>query len=121
MKNIITFMLTVTVWIVIKIASDLSLVDFINNSFLVGIISLLAGACIVIFRSGFLSIFFQGFRVMNSFIAPRSNAMERAEQLVAEDERWQNFKIKYSSQVAVSALWIGFSSITVSLIGLALY
>ncbi|MEH7306629.1 DUF3899 domain-containing protein [Neobacillus drentensis] len=121
MKKLIPFLLTTLVWIVIKKAADLSLVDLINHSFLAGIISLLAGACFVIFQSGFLSLFFHGFRTLGSFATPRSRAMERVDQLVSEDEGWQHFKNKLAGQMALSSFLIGFSSIAVSLVGLVLY
>ena len=121
MKKLIPFLLTILVWIVIKKAADLSQVDFINHSFLVGIISLSAGACFVIFQSGFLSLFFRGFRTIGTFASHKSRAMERADQLVSEDEGWQRFKNKLAGQLALSACLIGFSSIAVSLVGLVLY
>jgi len=121
MKKLIPFLLTILVWIVIKKGADLSQVDFINHSFLVGIISLSAGACFVIFRSGFLSLFFKGFRMLGSFAAPKSRAMERADQLVSEDEGWQRFKNKLTGQLALSTFLIGCSSLAVSLVGLVLY
>jgi hypothetical protein len=121
MKKLIVVGFISIVWIVIKIAAALSLVEFINHSFLVGMISLLAGACFVIFRSGFLTLFFQGFRTIGSFVTPKSSAMERADQLVSEDEGWQDFKHKMSRQLALSAFLLGISSIAVSLVGLFLY
>jgi hypothetical protein len=121
MKKIIAFLLIILVWIVIKNASDLSQVDFINRSFLVGIISLLVGSCFIIFQSGFLSLFFQGFRAIGSLVSPKSRAMERTDQLVSEDEGWQNFRKEFSGPLAMSSFLIGFSSIAVSLVGLVLY
>jgi hypothetical protein len=121
MKKLVVFGFISLVWIGIKIVSGFSLVDFINHSFLVGIISILTGACFVIFRSGFLTLFFQGFRTIGAFVVPKSRAMERADQLVAEDKGWQHFKNKMSRQLALYAFLLGFSSIAVSLVGLVFY
>ena len=121
MKNMMVFLLFVLAWIGVKIISSLTLVAFINQSFLVGIISLLVGACFVIFKSGFLTLFFKGFRVMGSMAAPKSRAMARVDQVIEEDEGWQSFNRRFTGRLANIALLIGFSSLTVSLLGLALY
>lgn len=121
MKKIGAFLLFILVWIGLKGVSNLSLVDFINRSFLIGLIALLLGACFLIMQSGFLSLFLEGFKRIGSFVTPKSRAMERTEQLIKEDAGWQSFKRKISVNVAIYAFLIGFSSITVSLIGLVFF
>jgi hypothetical protein len=121
MKKMMFFLFCILVWVGFKVASNLSLIDFINYSFLFGIIVLLVGACFIIFQSGFLSLFFEGFRMIGSFAAPKSRAMARADKIIQKDEGWQSSKRKFTSLLAILALLVGFSSITVSLFGLFLY
>jgi hypothetical protein len=120
MKKLVAFLLFILVWIGLKVVSNLSLVDFINQSFLVGMIALLIGACFVIFQSGFLSLFFEGFKRIGSFVTPKSRAMERTNRLIEEDAGFQSFKKNLSKNVVIWAFLIGFSSITVSVIGMVL-
>jgi uncharacterized membrane protein YesL len=121
MKKMVIFLLIILAWIGVKISSNLTLVEFINQSFLLGIISLLVGACFIILKSGFLSLFFKGFRVIGSMAAPKSRAMARTNQLIEEDEGWQSFNRRFTGKIANIALLIGFSSMTVSLACLVLY
>ncbi|WP_251550986.1 DUF3899 domain-containing protein [Neobacillus muris] len=121
MKKAMVFLLFILIWIGVKAASGLSLVDWINQSFLVGIISLLVWAIMVIFQSGFLSLFFKGFRIIGSMAAPKPRAMERTDQLVEADHRFQSFKKAMAAKLVVLAFLIGSSSIAVSICGLILY
>ncbi|NHM31716.1 DUF3899 domain-containing protein [Neobacillus terrae] len=120
-KKVVCFLLLLIFWFYIKAAGYVTLLEWINQSFLVGIAALMAGACMVIFKSGFLTLFFQGFRTIGSFITPKSNAMERAEALLNEDELIIDFKKSFASKAAFFAFLLGASSITVSIIGLIFY
>ncbi|WP_042460302.1 DUF3899 domain-containing protein [Neobacillus dielmonensis] len=121
MKKVITFLLFIFIWIGVKAVSGLSLVEWINQSFLVGIISLLVWAMMVIFRSGFLSLFFKGFRIIGSTIAPKPRAMEQTDRLIEADQNYQSFKKTVIANLAILMFLAGFSSITVSVFGLILY
>ncbi|WP_462408650.1 DUF3899 domain-containing protein [Neobacillus sp. Marseille-QA0830] len=121
MKKLMVFLLFIMMWIGVKIASGISLVDWINQSFLVGIISLLVWAMMVIFQSGFLSLFFKGFRIIGTMMAPKPRAMERTDRLIEEDHGYQSFKKSLTTKLSLLTFLIGFSSIIVSICGLIVY
>ncbi|MGG5254353.1 DUF3899 domain-containing protein [Neobacillus sp. SM06] len=120
MKHAFVYLLGILIWFIYKIAAKMSLVDWINASFLAGLICFIIASSFFIFKSGFLTNFFVGFRRIQLFAFPKSNAMERAEELIQKDEILQDFKNKFIHKIIVLSFLIGCSSITVSLIGLAL-
>ncbi|MEN8700470.1 DUF3899 domain-containing protein [Bacillus infantis] len=115
------FLLITCIWLSIRVMGILPLLDWINLSFIAGIAGLSAAVIITIFKTGFLSLFFRGFRTIGTSMFPRSNAMERTDSMVSSDYKWQEFKAGATSVLLSSFLIAGLSSMAVSLIGLCFY
>ncbi|MGD6844070.1 DUF3899 domain-containing protein [Bacillus infantis] len=115
------FLLITCIWLSIRVMGILPLLDWINLSFIAGIAGLSAAVIITIFKTGFLSLFFSGFRTIGTSLFPRSNAMERTDSMVSSDYKWQEFKAGATSVLLSSFLIAGISSMAVSLIGLCFY
>ncbi|TYS52232.1 DUF3899 domain-containing protein [Bacillus infantis] len=115
------FLLIACIWISIRVTGILPLLDWINLSFIAGIAGLSAAVIIIIFKTGFLSLFFSGFRAIGTGLFPRSNAMERTDSMVSSDYNWQEFKAGATSVMLNAFLVAGLSSMAVSLVGLCFY
>lgn len=120
-KKFSVFFLLILIWVAIKAADFLTLIDWINYSFLVGILGLMVAACFVIIKTGFLSLFMNGFRIIGSYMTPKARAMEQVDEMIKEDENFQEFKKNITSKLAILSFQIGISSILISIIGLIVY
>jgi hypothetical protein len=115
------FLLIACIWTGIRVTGILPLLDLINLSFIAGIAGLSAAVIITIFKTGFLSLFFSGFRTIGTAMFPRSNAMDRTDSMISSDYKWQEFKAGATSVLLYAFLVAGLSSMAVSLVGLYFY
>ncbi len=115
------FLLITCIWLSIRVMGILPLLDWINLSFIAGIAGLSAAVIIIIFKTGFLSLFFSGFRAIGTGLFPRSHAMERTDSMVSSDYNWQEFKAGATSVMLNAFLVAGLSSMAVSIVGLCFY
>lgn len=120
-KWVILFFLFFGCWTIIAVSGTISILEWINLSFMVGICGLVAAAILHIISSGFFSMFINGFRLIGQIIMPKSNAQKQADEIVAEDIEFQEFKSKLFQELVRFTLSIGSSSIIVSFIGLLFY
>jgi hypothetical protein len=120
-KWMLAFILILGLWAMALLQGRMSLLVWIDRSFMVGICSLVAAATFAIIKSGFLTLFFKGFRIIGNILIPQSNAAERTNEMIDNDEKWQGFKEKVSGLLTKTTLLIGASALTASLIGLLFY
>jgi hypothetical protein len=100
---------------------DMSLIEWINASFMIGLIFLLASVFAFVLRTGFLTLFLKGFQTIGSMVLPQPRAMERTDKMLEQDERLQEFKINFSTYIFQITLLVGVSSISISIIGLIIH
>ncbi len=117
-KKSTVFLLLIITWLIAKFVLSMSWIEFVNRSFLVGISLLLASAIFLILKTGFLTLFLEGFTKVGSFISPKSRAMEREDERAREDESLAEFKRGLLRQLITYTSIFGFSSVSVSLLGL---
>jgi hypothetical protein len=120
-KKITVLLFIMSAWLIAKPVLSLSWREIIDRSFLIGIISLLVAAAFLILKTGFLSLFMNGFNKLGSFISPRSRGMEREDVRAADNEQLKEFKANLYSRILNAAFFFGLSSVAVSLLTLFLY
>lgn len=69
----------------------------VNEAFYWGIIGLTSGAFLLILRTGFLGLLFEGFYKIQSLVTPRSRAMQRVDNQLKEDDHFQFWKERVMS------------------------
>ncbi|MGG0645262.1 DUF3899 domain-containing protein [Sporosarcina gallistercoris] len=112
---------TIITWLGIGILGNLSLLDIADFSFLLGIISLVICAIILIFESKFLTLFMSGFKKMKYIVFPQPRSSERVEKLIEDDLRlieWKSSLQSFSKRLTAN---FGVSTLLVSLFCLAIY
>ncbi|MCA1010433.1 DUF3899 domain-containing protein [Halobacillus halophilus] len=67
-------------------------------------------------QTGFLHIFFGGFKRLSSLIVPRSRAQERADERIAEAYEWRDWKEVWLKRCKLIFLGAGGGSILYSVI-----
>gem|GEM_PF-5737152 len=117
---IITMLLSFSAWFLIQWGISLEEAEVINESFYWGLILLIIGASFYIGQTGFLQIFFGGFKKLSQLIVPRSRAQVRADERNAEDFEWRDWKEGWLSRCKLIFLAAGGGSILYSIILLLL-
>ena len=64
----------------------------VNEAFYWGIIGLTFGAFLLVLRTGFLALLFEGFYKIQSLVTPRSRAMQRVDDQLKENHRFLFWK-----------------------------
>ncbi|WP_270180174.1 DUF3899 domain-containing protein [Alkalihalobacillus sp. CinArs1] len=81
-------------------------IQFVNRSFYWGIIALTVGTILVVLKSGFLTLLFEGFSKIHRMIVPRSRSMERVDEQVKRDPSFTDWK----ERVLVSGILICYGA-----------
>ncbi|MGD7043234.1 DUF3899 domain-containing protein [Jeotgalibacillus proteolyticus] len=113
--KIALFIAMIVIWQSLMIVVPLSPIEWVNLSFLVGLVFLLVSASVMIHRSRFLDPVFKGFKLVGEKMVHKSRSMQRADQLVSEDRKFQEFKDVTTRSIGDSTLIIGGSSVLVSI------
>ncbi|OCA87711.1 hypothetical protein A8F94_07610 [Bacillus sp. FJAT-27225] len=117
-KKIILFVVLIAFWPAAGKVFGLTPLELVNQSFLVGLVSLLAAASFLILRTGFLSMFFGGFKILGSFITPKSNAMQREDERARNNEDLAEFKNSLYVKIVGLCSLVGISSVTFSVLAM---
>ncbi|MCP3740500.1 DUF3899 domain-containing protein [Rossellomorea sp. BNER] len=88
--------------------------DDMNRLFLVGIISLLVGACIYVLNTGFLDLFFEGFKRLGNGVMKNPSSMEEVDRMIQADTKFIEWKMKLKTQFMTYSLGMGTGFILVS-------
>lgn len=79
----------------------------LNKLFLIGIFSLLVGSSIYVLNTGFLDMFFQGCKTLSSITIKKPSSMKEVDDLINEDNVFNEWKNKFSTQMMTYSLGIG--------------
>ena len=113
--------LSAAFWLIMKPVFSLSLTDWINYSFMGGLIFLMAGAVFWILRSGFMDLFLLGFRKLGAYAVIKPKAMDHIDEMVKDDEHYQAFRQRVGHLVTAGSLLAAAGSLLVSAAGMTLY
>ncbi|MGA9289539.1 MAG: DUF3899 domain-containing protein [Anaerobacillus sp.] len=91
-KFLVSLILSVVCSVILWGSEGIGSMKLVNESFYWGIIGLTVGAFLLILRTGFLSLLFEGFYKLQSLVTPRSRAMQRVDDLLKEDHRFLFWK-----------------------------
>lgn len=107
-------------WIASKVQFNWSIVEWINITFLFGLVFAIITACIKIWQSHFLDLFTNGFRMVGQFFMPigKSRALNRADQQFSNDEGLKQFKQKTANFMFLFTSSLSGTSIIISVIAL---
>ncbi|TYR75971.1 DUF3899 domain-containing protein [Rossellomorea vietnamensis] len=93
-------------------------VTMVNKLFYWGLISLLFGAGFYIFQTGFLNLFFGGFKRLTTVVVPRSRSLERTDRQLKEDVKLNEWKEAVCTKSKQLFLGIGSGMALFSVFGL---
>ncbi|WP_158598258.1 DUF3899 domain-containing protein [Falsibacillus albus] len=99
----------------VKLAAGVDAITMVNQTFLYGLIVLLAGVCIYIYQTGFLALFSEGFRRMQNGIFRKPRAMEQVYERMRKDAALQTWRSKLQTNTKHIAISIGASMTLFSL------
>ncbi|WP_028782130.1 DUF3899 domain-containing protein [Thalassobacillus devorans] len=113
------FIIVAGVWAGVGRLGSLSLLEWSDLSFMTGIICILITAVFFILKSGFLTSFFSGFKLVSEKMIRKSRAMERTDRMTEQEiKEFKNTAFMVISQVSMI---IGIASLTMTVFGLFLY
>ncbi|GIN85042.1 hypothetical protein J6TS2_14280 [Heyndrickxia sporothermodurans] len=120
-KHIILSSLFLCLLIGYKIWEGLSLLNWINLTFLLGIIALAITVTIKIWKTGFLSLFLDGFRTLGQIIIPKTRSAIRTDSQIKNDYQLNQWKENVATWISYAFTNLAVISLTVSLISLIAY
>lgn len=107
--------LIICVWIVIIfIIKDIIILT--NVSFYTGLISIWILAIIYLMKSELFRWFFKGFKILWGWVTPENRGMVRAEEIIKNDDTFQQFKMRFHQGLKNLLLWIGCYALVVSIL-----
>ncbi|MFJ5771852.1 DUF3899 domain-containing protein [Psychrobacillus sp. NPDC093180] len=111
------------IWIGLKVVLNLSLIEWINYTFLYGLTATIISVCVVIWKTKFFNLFTSGFQSLEHFLLPmsKSRSLERANKELANDENLNQFKQKLAKVLFFTMSSLSVSSISVCVIGLMFF
>lgn len=101
--SVATIVILLALFGMIQIVSEADL----NKLFLVGIFSLLVGASMYVLNTGFLDLFFQGFRTLGIITMKKPSSMKEVDDLIEADTVFKEWKNKLSSHLMTYLLGMG--------------
>lgn len=104
-----------------KFLKGITLLNWINLTFLLGIIALMITVTIKIWKTGFLSLFIDGFRVLGQIVIPKTRSAIRADAQIKNDEQLNQWKDNIAAWISYTFTNLAVISLTVSLISLIAY
>lgn len=104
-----------------KFLEGITLLNWINLTFLLGIIALMITVTIKIWKTGFLSLFIDGFRVLGQIVIPKTRSAIRADAQIKNDEQLNQWKDNIAAWISYTFTNLAVISLTVSLISLIAY
>jgi len=120
-KHLLLSCISFCILIGYKIWAGGTLLTWINNTFLIGIIALVAAVTINIWKTGFLTIFIDGFKLLGNMITPKTRSAERADYLIKNDSGLNQWKSDVTKWISYMCTNLAIISLTVSLISLFRY
>lgn len=119
MWKVYLFIMVALAWAGMGVFGFLSLLEWSNFSFMIGIICILITAVSSILKSGFLTPFFSGFKLVSERMLRKSRTMERTDRMT--EEELKEFRNKAYLVISQVSLVIGIASLTMTVIGLFLF
>lgn len=119
--NVFIASVSICAWLLVSIMKKLSLLEITNSTFIVGIITLVIYAIIVIIESKFLNLFTNGFKKINYIMFPQSRASKRAEKLVDRDYKLIEWKLSVKEISKKLAAIISITTLSTSFVCLAIH
>lgn len=104
-----------------KFLKGITLLNWINLTFLLGIIALMITVTIKIWKTGFLSLFIDGFRVLGQIVIPKTRSAIRADAQIKNDVQLNQWKDNIAAWISYTFTNLAVISLTVSLISLIAY
>lgn len=104
-----------------KFLEGITLLNWINLTFLLGIIALMITVTIKIWTTGFLSLFIDGFRVLGQIVIPKTRSAIRADAQIKNDVQLNQWKDNIAAWISYTFTNLAVISLTVSLISLIAY
>ncbi|MGE8203833.1 DUF3899 domain-containing protein [Heyndrickxia sp. NPDC080065] len=104
-----------------KVWVGLSILDWINMTFLLGIVALALTVTMNIWKTGFLSLFVEGFKVLGNWIVPKTRSAVRTDYLIKNDDRLNQWKENIAAWTSFTFTNLAVISLTISIISLIVY
>lgn len=114
-------LLIVALWMIVIFSLRWTLIDSINITFLVGIISLSIGTGIRIKKTGFLNPLIDGFQRLGELVQVKPRVMKRLDHQSKDDVELQLFKSKIGKWLDITVFSMAYASLALSVGGLFLY
>jgi hypothetical protein len=108
-------------WVAAGAAFKWSLLEWINNTFLIGISALGIIVVINIWHTGSIDRLFEGFRLLGRAITPKTRSQLWADQQIAADEVLSYHKERSILWMRRILLGLAFTSLAISVLGLCMY
>ncbi|WP_408007858.1 DUF3899 domain-containing protein [Pseudalkalibacillus sp. A8] len=96
--------MALTVGQLVTYADKFFVVDF---AFFWGLVSLTVGACFYIMQTGFLDLFFDGFKKLGAVVIPKSRSLEKVDMQLKKDPSLISWKQSVFRKAKMLFLGIG--------------
>ncbi|ADU94293.1 MULTISPECIES: DUF3899 domain-containing protein [unclassified Geobacillus] len=100
---------------------ETSMLVFVNDCFLLGLVLLVAGAALFIYQTGFFRPFFEGFQRLYRWIVPKPKMLIREEEKLTNDIWLNDWKSRITTRIKTVLLGTGTGCLFISLTYLFFY